>query len=417
VAALDPFHDYTQLVQGLPDSICLPSYTRVHNQTLSFAATAAGDTIRVSFNGLHETTHNQRYVSNNPAEESRSVSGKYYSGPVQVIRSPASTYGNCSYGTLFSGASDNLGRLALTPDITTPSRVIAIGVEIHDTTAAIERCGSIAACMVPGVPQETSRLLMQTTVSTIAAPLTLTPALPALKSEAALIPGWVEWESSKGMYLVAKMASVPTPHHFQMTPGVNLGACPSGNHWGVITEALQGMEYWCYPATDLSSGPVQYNTTVYPSFDSGFQPWTIWLSGLAATSTFRMVLRTVVEYFPEMSDLAVLPNAVMPSPYDPLALVEYHKAATVLPTGVPVSMNPKGEWWNMVKKAARIGGNVLRSALPQVLNLAGFPVAGAIGTVIAKSLPDFGGSRPPRPNRAGSRGKGPQQGRKPAKKT
>jgi hypothetical protein len=53
--ALDPYHDVSVAMEGLPDSEIGRSYVRCHNQAVTLAASADGDNFSVIFTGMHGT--------------------------------------------------------------------------------------------------------------------------------------------------------------------------------------------------------------------------------------------------------------------------------------------------------------------------------------------------------------------------
>lgn len=406
-AALDPFHDYVQSVSGLPDGTNSPSFTRVHTQVLSIGATANGDTLLVSFNGFHETVLNAHAIQNmvdGSVFANCTASFAAATGPISVLRcakGATGTFDSCGLPYLASGLNTLVGTLALTPDIQTPSRIIGLGLEVHDTTAPINRQGSISINHVPGsfIQDAGRNAYIQTLAGNgnVAIKACQGPALPNCRDHAALLPGFVEWEAAKGAYVTGRLVTPQMPRCLQVVQGGTNASYSSCQNHGIITQGyiMNGSESWAVPF--LVGGvatPQAFATSAYPSFWSGFQPFQIWITGVAATSTFKLVLRTIVEYFPESSDLALLPNAIAPVPMDSEALLEYHRARSVLPAAVPVALNAKGDWWRMVRRALAVGTRVAGAAIPALLNAAGQPVLGSIAQV---GLPAVASILEPRP--------------------
>jgi len=397
--ALDPFHDYTQQVQGLPDSLCIPSYTRVHNQVVQVGATGLDQMILVKFNGLHSTAENDVSVASNNTFLSvmNCASNVPLVGPFQVIRANSGSYP--AHGNIITGGAALVASLPLTPDLKTPSRIIAMGCEIVDTTQALYKAGSIGACHVPGAFQHDTGMFISARPNPSDSPWTtigthtvLTPPIPTDRTAASRVPGWVEWEASKGMYVVARMSEAQPPRHFFCTPSDSNPDTPSQNCVGVEVSGFRdGNEYRSIPHNastifGAANSADNWVKNLRPAFQSGFMPWTVFLSGISSAATFKITLRTVVEYFPEVSDIATIANAQICSPYDPNALIKYHQAASVLPVGVPVGMNAKGDWWRMVLKGLRIGANVASAALPVGLTAAGMPYASSIATIVGSAV-------------------------------
>jgi len=280
-----------------------------------------------------------------------------------------------------AGNSALLGSLALSLDLATPHRVAALGLEVHDITAPLNRQGSIGIAAIPGSMQTdlgrflTVKLTDGDNQQMWIPHMVLTPSLPSSRALASTIPSYVEWEAAKGAYVTGRMIQPPKPRHFTVVQGNSIQAasqfCLGATEEGVLSS---GESSWTYHHLGVdNTSMITASTTCSPSFDSGFQPFQVWLSGLAATSTFKVVLRTIVEFFPEVTDGAVIANAVSTTPYDPNALIEYHRRRSVLPVAVPVDMNAKGDWWKMVQNAGRIGLQVATGVVPSLLNAAGQP--------------------------------------------
>lgn len=340
----------------------------------------------IAFSGLHEPIH--RCSVTNTIGITTHQTGTVMRGPITIIRAPSGT-DPCFLGVC-SGITglNQIGAFALTPDLTTPSRVIAMGLEVHDTTPQLYKQGTIAIHPVPGQVQTDLGRFINGTFTDLAngqwytmPHATLTAPLAMNYTTASAIPGFLEWEASKGAYVAGRMLTPAAPRHFwvkQYSNGLNK---PSQLCAGYVpTGDKEGNENWCYPAEDFS-GLANFLFAQQPGFDSGFQPFQIWLTGLGATSTFKVVLRTVVEYFPECSDGSTLQNAVVPTVFDPTCFLEYHRARSVLPVAVPVGMNAKGDWFRMVKQAFRIGLE-LASGLATGM---GFPMIGKAATILTSS--------------------------------
>jgi hypothetical protein len=299
-----------------------------------------------------------------------------------------------------------------------------MGIEVVDTTAPINRAGSISVCHVPGEMQTDTSLPLYWLQE--GEPYTgkfghvaISPVLPTNLTLMSRIPNYVTWEASKGAYVVGRMLKPTPPRYFhcsmlgyEQTP---FGIAAPWSH-AVVSEnwpaSTSSAEYFAIPYGDDPTSEYtsdwNWETKAGKGFDSGFQPFVIMLSGLAATSTFRVTLRTYVEYFPDITDEAVIGNALKASPYDPRALEMYQASSRNIPTAVPVGMNPNGEWWQICLRAMKAG---IKAAGPGMM--AGFgasPLATAIASAVVPQVAKAIRQRVSNPSPKGKgKKKGPQQ--------
>jgi hypothetical protein len=103
-------------------------------------------------------------------------------------------------------------------------------------------------------------------------------------------------------------------------------------------------------------------------------------AGLSNETVLQLTVKTYVEYFPTFNDPYVLlttPSA----PYDADALALYSVAISRLPAGVPVYMNPKGEFWSMALKAVGVAATALGWGIDLFI-----PGAGVVGSSIGSAF-------------------------------
>lgn len=417
-SALDPFHDFPVPIQGMPDSCTQPSYTRVMTQSIMLTVpggeSAPQDNIRLVFSGLHESTDLHRKMVmgvNSPVGYVTEAEFIPNVGPIYAISSTNPDFCDLSHVVSAPTTCSLLSSVPLTPDLTTPSRIIGLGIEVHDVTAPLYRQGSVCCIRVPGALQPMAHSISTTSpvLGTVHYLGVQTPTIPCTRASMALCPGFVEWEMSKGIYSVARLIAPQSPRSFYCYNSSS-GIVPSSNTTSFLMEENPdtfGEEKFGIPCNWGHTSSVaiieQYLT---PSYDSGFQPIVIMMSGLHHTSALRVNIRTIVEYFPEITDRAVIGNAIVSSPYDPTAMMEYFLAASVLPAGVPVGMNAKGDWWRMVQSALRVGARMLTVAVPAGLAAFGQPglagIASTIGAEVMRRL-NKAPQLPPRPKKDGGK--------------
>lgn len=105
----------------------------------------------------------------------------------------------------------------------------------------------------------------------------------------------------------------------------------------------------------------------------------VYLTGLSKETTLTVTARYVVELAPRTTDTdfaALVPLKRVPPPMDMRALQIYQRATAAMPSSVPVGMNPSGEWWAQIFSA-------ISRALPAV----GTAAAGFLGPEAAPLIP------------------------------
>jgi hypothetical protein len=355
------------------------------------SANADGDTFRFVFNGVHSSANMSasRYV---PGAVLPTVEQQI--GCLTVTRAASGVLADYNTGTY-------LLRWPTTLDAYAPSRLIAIGLEIANTTAPLYQQGTMTVIPVVGSRMDVLRTPLLPVAGAECSYVTHSmPMVPGSLDLATVTPQCVSWPAKRGAYIIGKMASVPRSARFRYTD--------SAGNAQYVTPPLEVREnstsnrttVWAIANATNGATTFEGNSSTASGVDSGFQPFAAFVSGVSAQTTLRVTLKTYVEYFPELDSPGLLATATNSPQYDHEAFQAYHAAAISLPIAVPVDMNPKGEWWEMVVTALRKAAAIARTAVPIVLNAAGMPVAASAATVLGNAaLPLLRGSRPPNGNR------------------
>jgi len=389
VLALDPFHDQQRPIEGLPDEYSAPTFVRCHVQQATYSATAEGDKFRIVFGGCHASgaiavsTFNDIKYGNVASQTINAV---------QVYRSTSAN--EPTLAGVIAGTATSLGGFATSLPADIPLRLIAIGIEVTDVTQKLYQQGVIGVARVSGahdeviVPQQvplTDNMGGFTTYKR-------TPCVPATRTMAGLIPGWVEWSAPKGAYVVPRFNKAQPPATWLIGTG----------------ESAVNPHAWEYRECAAADTIARYGTranvaTWEPSeasyrgaVPSGFDPAVIFIEGVDINAQFRVTVRTYVEYFPEVNNGTAMASATPSPAYDPLAFRSYHEAAVRLPAGVPVAMNAKGDWWRMVKSTFGAIGRAGLAVAPSVLTMAGQPEL-ALALKAAQAIMRNPAVSPPRP--------------------
>jgi hypothetical protein len=305
-------------------------------------------------------------------------------------------------------------------------RLIACGLEIHDTTSMLNKQGTLTAYRMPQAPsittarggkanyqgpgtatpyvpifQQYSTGPLPTSTFNNAAPglvpyeeYNLPPANPALAMEYA---GSRQWEAKDGVYMVLAQdsernnLSFSNNRHLALTDGdFTPSQLLTSNAENTGTEAWYTNSFYPLFFGNGSGATANWNPAAnggYNHLSVPFHTGGVMLTGLNPLSTFTVTVRSVWEIAPVTGD-SVVPGVLInplvplaaPSPeFDPIALELYQRAVTQLPVAVPVGMNAAGDFWDWVLGA-------VKTVAPMVGMALGGPAGGAVGGMVAKGL-------------------------------
>jgi hypothetical protein len=365
--ALDPFHDYAENFEGFPDMVSTRSRVQLVSATRSITTPTSGEPYNARvmvlpcYSNALWSFRDINYSINEYLDVDVSASVGT-GGPVVCEAWLSGTDPN-----LTSASAGNLTRNSIGNAIDdSPSRLIAIGFEIHNTTAPVYMAGT-ATCGRSQNRADYSNVVIEDTSAAgfnrntqVVRHVELPPSDAAT---AMLTPGATQWHASEGAYAVAQLNQPDIP----IQDGQQLSL------WSFGTNSLFGSAiYSTSAAVSASTGVVVPFKTMSSSFD---MPYVL-LTGLSAESTFQVTTRCYYEMFPRGDDNLI--TLATPSPcYDPVALHLYGSIARHLPNAVEVKMNPGGEYFRMVMaaiaKVLKAGGpglGVIHPALPPVAELA-----------------------------------------------
>jgi hypothetical protein len=405
-ASLDPFHDTPVRVEGMPDSDNTPSICQVIKKSVQVSA-PAGTVGNWGFSLF--TLPEMQGVSTYPVSmRSGAYQPRYNSGAAWVnwgttqgdtVLSAVNTATQTSVGFLnlwswttdvpSSGAVFPNGTSAyvepaaaqkidcsptgtivgsLYPTASARCRVIAAGFELHNTTAELYKQGMITVSRTPN----NNRVGSLATIRELNANTLLigtgnrvcnseidhhvnivSSGPPATISEALAYPGSKQWEAKEGCYSVC----VFDARRNTMDYGTFADRAFLNSELAVTGTGLDATPQL---PTGLSTTSNQYNeaiATVIPgavvtSHPVPFMINQVIASGLSLQTTFTIEVTMIVEVAPHLNDptYGPLTYSATPSPKEDVAALElYQRVSSMLPVGVPVRLNPHGEFWSMVR--------------------------------------------------------------------
>jgi len=368
ISAIDPFHDFEHPIEGAPDCVVSKSFTRKYVQTLTVGAAADDDNITINFYGFHGATMNRfsawgvDYAPDPASATSATLS------PVSILKRNGTNWPNIT--SLISGTSTKLGGFNTAQVDDVPSRLVSFGLEVNDVTPALYRRGMLHANHCTG---EAMKMNVGRNDATAVTPLwtqavmVRKPILPISASQVVSTPGAYIGPTSKGVYIAARLNEIRKPSLGRV---YYTGGNTSGAHQflPVLSEpngATGDVATILYPClSDVSYGVTREEIEAASGWrDSGFMPFVIGLSGLAAQTVLQVTMATTVEYFPQVTHPFECGLATYSPTYDPEAFRLYHEIMRTIPAAVPISMNAAGDYWRMIVNAARrVAGYALKGA-------------------------------------------------------
>ena len=338
--ALDPFKDLVRAPAGYPDKDLNPSVSEIVKQTVTItkpASVASGNwdcNIFLDQVAFSRTVY-QTAIGTTPNTYLRSgqAATGYNRGGLVVRSGPPGT-------SLGVATTQNASCLGVDPALYSNEscRVIAIGIEIHDTSNALYKQGSLVTYRVDRpVAQSTTFTLMEDNGATACVPSSSSgPVLvePPLTMASALdLIGSRQWETKEGAYVVPVMCDDQNPALAALRGIPSYPRMMEGSTWYVPRMATTGVA----KAITFENALTEWNVS-WPWSMSG-----IFVAGMHESGELTINFNYIIERFPNTS--STIRRLCYPSPsYDEAALSIYGRVAPTLPTGVPVAENGFADW-------------------------------------------------------------------------
>jgi hypothetical protein len=247
-------------------------------------------------------------------------------------------------------------------------KLIGMGIEVFNTTAEINKQGTVSYIrMSQPDTDDFAGYVSQTTPPNSWSFRSLRPFRepPKNLSEMSNYPGFAQTEAREGYYAPVIIKVNGANKNYPITKGLlTLSEDPEG---GPIDPA--GID--CH-SSQVSSFLAPGNTT--PFFSSRVNPLhanidsnVVMFTGLSDPTTLTLRVRFICERFPNDSEKQMLVIATPTAPYDPVAIELYTRAISQIPSGVPFSENPAGEWWmKMISEIADLAAPLLSAIHPVI---------------------------------------------------
>ncbi len=361
IAAADPFHDFDLHLSGYPDVTTDASIVQLVKRQFVVrkpSGLGAGNwDCRIDYNpcqnGLalnYEYDINDKgFITNGTAGTGRNLSGVTATA---VLANNSMTFNGVEAGT--AQCTEFL--------ISGPSRIVAAGIEITNTTAEIYKQGSVTVFRVPNL-SEPRQVVYNDGAFIYPITYQAVELAPDTVYDANAYFGSRTWAASEGAYVIARQNG--TVNKFRYNAGFPaIAVVPPTDPLG---------DSRCF-VTDTVNDTLGFSQSYCTPFDlSG-----AYFTGLSEQTTLNVTVRWFVERQPTIQNPDLLVLATPSAGYDPLALEIYTRAMAHQPPGVMISENPLGEWFKKVLKGVSDWAPKIGTALGAI----GVPGAATIGNLV-----------------------------------
>lgn len=289
-------------------------------------------------------------------------------GPVNIL------YYHYRAGAYFAHTHQALGKYASppaqTPDFSDKTRTVSLGYEIHNTSAAIDKSGSLTVYRTS--PQDSQISLIDAGGSTATDYGALNQTImfnhiltiPSNIDTAEMLPGTVTWDAAQGVYSVAlPEANNPFSSQYHRNAMISFDWNPQFSRQ-------------CYVSPGVPAGGTG-NIAFSPLRCTG----TISSQYANANQTFNLDMRQVTEVVPSARDPNLLAYARRTPDHNPQFLKVYKAMLNKIPAGVPVNQNSAGDWFRKIAEVVREVLPLVPSVLPPQVRpfaMAALPLADAL---------------------------------------
>jgi len=340
---LDPFKDSERDAKGFPDMVQSRSVIQIVPQTISVAVPSGvlgtWDT-NITLSPQVSTV----LMLNFPASPSKNILNTNYAAPT------TRTFGGLEIRSAAAGTA--LTPSTITANLPLPAtylpqgniRVIGMAMEIHNTTADINKQGSVCVYrdQSPSVDTAFAGFYASLGVANAgisnfgALSLQQTPTVPENLASARILGNAKQWEAEKGCYVVCTLANDRNrPLAADTLQTMPLNFDESGGVWSIPNQNSN-----LYTLGPAIASPNPTNPPLFTPFNlSG-----AYFTGLSNSTTLTVDVKWIVEKFPNHDNVNLVVLAKKSPMFDPLALEMYARIADALPAGVPVNENSLGDW-------------------------------------------------------------------------
>lgn len=376
---LDPYHDFLRPIAGYPDADSSDTIVSVRNYEMNVskpAAAAANWDAHVFTCPFDSDTF---HLGTNTNGNFVQTADTYNLGIVNVSTDDS---GGFLFPVAVPVASANFTMEPVASFLGIDSglsRVIGMGIEIIDTSAALYKQGALTAYRMPASSRTSSDVSYINTAGTQQSQSSskMIHSPPSKVSEAILYRSSVQWEAKEGCYMVVGQQGIENP--FELTSRQHLVITPDTTMSGATANLMSAFT----PQTALQAPPIlTASVSQYATKPCNVPQQGIFLSGLHNDATFKIRVRVYLERAPLRGETDLIPLSSPSAPYDYKALALYSLLEQQLPIAVPVSFNAKGDWWRWILRTIGKVAPAIGTLLTPVLGSSASLIGSAASTIL-----------------------------------
>lgn len=389
ILATDPFHDYEVPIAGLPDRYSEATAVRYvkmgHTITkpdgLQPGETWSANIATLPLNHTMNSNNVRSFFNDRPDfVDIETSAAQFTMGTINVSTAKDNVLQYPS--TEVTVAAFDAGDPTLTREyqsfsgtdgegISSMSRLIAGGFEVHNDTPDLYKSGSVTTYTMP---QKLSR-----------------PGIAGTQVRDSLEPGPSTIRRGRGLPPSAFHArQLRNAHTFSASQGCLVPFRMELDSEDMDFQPINSGLY-AFPFADgdnftsgLISNTVQQhgvNNTTLMVRGAAIETSGAFFSGLHESTVLTLTMKFYVEEAPTFANPDMLSMCSPPAQFDPMVLRCYDHCVRQLRAGVPVSYNDAGEWWRMVLKTLKtavptVVGSGIKALAPEAAPFAGLATAG-----------------------------------------
>ncbi len=217
--------------------------------------------------------------------------------------------------------------------------ILAMGFEVYNVTPELYVGGSLVRYRIP-TQNRTALRQIRGPASNVTTPVYGIPAIPTTESLATQYPDSVVADAKDGTY--QQHAIQDAVSDFRMTENISMEITPIT----IAPAAPTDSNCWLTTATDSY-------VQIAPAYRGDFDIVGSYFAGLPEQTVLKIRYRVIVSTVPNSTNSQLVSLAKTSPPDNPLLTQLISQVQHQFPAGIPVSMNPKGEWWKkIVRKVA-----------------------------------------------------------------
>jgi len=366
IAALDPMHD-KQLtnLQGWPDMEASCSVVRCYKKSLTLSkpdtVTGNWDCAIQSFPIMNSVEMKVSSSRNNNFIAPTTTPGTNTVFPVTVLLLESGT--NIDPSDFVQGAYISNGIAMPDEVLRGRSRLVGMGIEVNNTTAPLNKQGTVTVYRAPQAPalKSTTWFYGNGTTGGVTTPFdaSVFSFFPPTIGDALLLAGSRQWKAEDGAYSVVPFCSCDNP---PTSPEYRQPV-----FWGDAMDRTNTLNtsyvLFSNPIANVNDKILFQANKFTPSQSAG-----IYFTGLSAESSLQLQVNFYIESFPTFEDTQIVTLATPSAEFDHMALSLYQHALNSLPVGVPANFNGFGDWFaGIISTVSKVAAPLSGTLAPVVL--------------------------------------------------